>query len=127
MLRGAENSELYREYYEVLCTTEVKQAFLYMIGWASVLKGYEFFPSSHGHIKDFRFLRGNDWDFSLIPNQKWMLFYFRKPCLRLPKYSREEIFSRIPRAKETNAGEFTVRLESVNDAMVLARYIEGQM
>ncbi|WCM53257.1 hypothetical protein OH720_09650 [Pseudomonas sp. WJP1] len=124
MLRGAENSELYREYYEILCTPEAKHAFLYMVGWASTLKSYDFFPSSHGHIKDLRFLRGNDWDFAFIPNQRWMLFYFRKPCLKLPKYSREEILGRIPGAKETNAGEFTARLKNVNDVMRLAGYIE---
>lgn len=124
MLRGAENSELFRKYYEVLCTAEAKHAFLYMVGWASTLKGYDCFPGWHGHIQDFRFLRGNDWDFAFIPNQRWMLFYFRKPCLSLPKFSREEIICRIPNAKETNAGEFTVRLESVSDVMRLADYIE---
>lgn len=125
MLRGAEHSELYREYYEILCVPEAKHAFLYMIGWASTLKGYEVFPGFHGHIKDFRFLRGNDWDFSFIPNQKWMLFYFRKPCLRLPKYSCEEILKRIPGAKENNAGELTVRIENMNDVMRLTGYIES--
>ncbi|MNZ55194.1 hypothetical protein D3C78_731160 [compost metagenome] len=125
MLRGAENSELYREYYEILRSPEAKHAYLYMIGWASTLKGYDFFPASHGHIKDFRFLRGNDWDFAFIPTQRWMLFYFRKPCLRFPKYSREEILGRMPTAKETNVGEFTVRLENVSDVIGLAGYIES--
>ncbi|MFU3343836.1 hypothetical protein ACM7LD_04565 [Pseudomonas aeruginosa] len=125
MLRGAEHSELYREYYEILSAPEAKHAFLYMVGWASTLKGYEFFPSSHGPIKDFRFLRGNDWDFAFIPNQKWMLFYFRKPCLRFPKYSREEILGRVPGAKENSAGEFTVRIENISSVMRLASYIES--
>lgn len=125
MLRGAESIELYRDYYEILRTPEAKHAFLYMVGWASTLKGYDVFPSSHGHIKDFRFLRGKDWDFAFIPNQKWMLFYFRTPCIRLPKYSREEILGQFPDAKETNAGEFTVRLQNVSDVMRLAGYIEG--
>jgi len=96
-----------------------------MIGWASTLQGYEVFPSSHGYIKDFRFVRGNDWDFSFIPNQKWMLFYFRKPCLRLSKYSSEEIQEKIPGAKENNSGEFIVRIETINDVMRLSNYIEG--
>ncbi|MDT4883443.1 hypothetical protein FQZ97_1194840 [compost metagenome] len=98
---------------------------MYMVGWASTLKDYDFFPDSHGLIKDFRFLRGNDWDFAFIPNQRWLLFYFRKPCLRLPKYAREEILDRVPGANETNAGEFTVRLENVSDVLRLVAYIES--
>lgn len=125
MLRGAEHSELYRDYYEILCAPEAKHAFLYIVGWASTLQDYESFPDSHGHIKDFRFLRGNDWDFSFIPNQKWLLFYFRKPCLRLPKYSRDEILARVSGARENNAGEFTVRIENLTAAMHLAGYIES--
>lgn len=124
MLRGAENSELFREYYETLRTPEAKHAFFYMVGWASTLKGYDFFPGSHGRIKDFRFLRGDDCDFAFIPNQRWMLFYFRKPCLRLPKFSREEIIGRIPGTKENNQGEFTVRLKNVSEVIRLADYIE---
>lgn len=125
MLRGAENSEMLREYYEILVTPEAKHALLYMIGWASTLKGYDCFPSSHGYIKDFRFLREDDCDFAFIPNQKWMLFYFRKPCLSLQKFSREEIFGRIPDVKENATGEFTVRLKSMSDVMRLASYIES--
>ncbi|MCY1429495.1 hypothetical protein D9M71_454150 [compost metagenome] len=125
MIRGAENSGLYQEYYEIVRSPEAKRAFLFMAGWASTLRGYDFFPASHGHIKDFRFLRGNDWDFAFIPNQKWLLFYFRKPCLRLPKYSRDEILGQLSSARQTNAGEFTVRLEKVSDVIRLACYIES--
>jgi hypothetical protein len=124
MLRGAESGEVYREYCEILRTPEAKHAFLYMVGWASTLKGYDCCPGSHGHIKDFRFLRGNDCDFAFIPNHKWMLFYFRKPCLRLPKFSRDEIVGRFPCAKENKSGEFTVRLRNMSDVMHLVRYIE---
>jgi hypothetical protein len=124
MLRGAENSGVLREYCEILRTPEAKHAFLYIVGWAPTLKGYDCFPSSHGHIKDFRFLRDNKCDFAFIPKQKWMLFYFRKPCLSLPKFSREEIVFRFPGAKENKTGEFAVRLEYMDDVMRLASYIQ---
>jgi hypothetical protein len=124
MLRGAESSEVYQEYYEILRTPEAKHAFLYVIGWASTLKGYDCYPGSHGHIKDFRFLRNDDCYFAFIPNQKWMLFYFRKPCLCLPKFSRDEIIGRFPCAKENKSGEFTVRLKNMSDVMRLVCHIE---
>ena len=71
----------------------------------------------------FRFMRGNEWDFAFIPNQQWLLFYFRAPCLRLPKYTRQAIVERFPKAQETGSGEFSVRLMNLNDALRVSAYI----
>ena len=59
MLRGAENQSLYVEYHDIVRNLGAKQAYCFLIGWASALQNYECFPSSHGHIKDFRFVRGD--------------------------------------------------------------------
>ncbi len=48
MLVGAENQNLYSEYYEVIQCSETKQAYSYLIGWAASLKSHDCFPSSHG-------------------------------------------------------------------------------
>jgi hypothetical protein len=125
MLRSTDNQELYTEYQAIVVDTDAKQAYSYIIEWASMLAGYECFPSSHGHIKDFRFMRGKDWDFAFIPNQKWLLFYFRKPSLRLPKYTKQEILNRFPAAHETTGGEFHIRIANLEDARLLASYIES--
>lgn len=123
MLKGAENQSLYVEHYDYVLAPETRQAYLYLIGWASTLKEYECYPSFHGVIKDFRFMRGEDWDFAFIPNQQWLLFYFRKPCLRLPKYSRDEILSRFPDASENPSGEFTTKVTSLPLAVRISEYI----
>ena len=124
MLEGLAMQEAYVEYDDKAVATEVKQAYRYMIGWAATLKNHVCFPSGHGHIKDFRFMRGEDWDFSFIPNQKWLLFYFRTPCLRLSKYTRAAILNCFPGAKETSAGEFTIRVARLDDAVRIASFVE---
>jgi hypothetical protein len=125
MLQGAKNGSLYHEYYCIIQISEVKFAYSYIVGWASSLRGYECYPSSHGIIKDFRFMRGENWDFAFIPNQKWLLFYFRKPCQALAKYSRDAVFTCFPEASENNAGEYTLKISNLTSATNLASYIES--
>jgi len=125
MLVGTENQSLYREYYDIIEDIETKEAFSYLVGWASSLKNYSCLPSSHGVIKDFRFMRDTDWDFAFIPNQKWLLFYFRKPSLRFEKYSRARILEKFPEAKETKPREFTLRISNFEMAAKIATLIES--
>jgi len=125
MLDGAKKQNLYREYYEVIQSSETQKAYNYLIGWAASLKSHDCFPSSHGVIKDFRFMRGNDWDFAFIPNQQWLLFYFRRPCLNAEKFSKPKIMENFPGATENNAGELTVRVSTLEIAIHLAAYIES--
>jgi len=125
MLNGSENQSLYRDHYELIEDVGTKQAYSYLVGWASSLKHYDCLPSFHGVIRDFRLMHGSDWEFAFIPNQKWLLFYFRKPSLEYIKYSRHEIMSRFPEAKENNAGEFTVKISTLSEAVKLAAYIES--
>lgn len=123
MLRGAESSEFYVEYYATIVSSDTKHAYSFLIGWAATLQGYVCFPGSHGHIRDFRFLRGEEWDFAFIPNQRWLLFYFRRPCLGLPKYEKQEILRVFPDANETGSGEFTIKIANLGDAVRLAAYV----
>lgn len=123
MLRGVESSDLYVEHYNSIVSSETKQAYSFIVGWAATLQEYVCFPGSHGFIRDFRSLRGEEWDFAFIPNQQWLLFYFRRPCLRLPKYARQEILRAFPDANETGGGEFTIKVVNLGDAVRLAAYI----
>ena len=125
MLKGADNKNLYLEYYQIPQLTEVKKAYSYIIGWASSLREYECYPGPHGFIKGFRFMRGENWDFAFIPNQKWLLFYFRNPCQVIKKFSREAMSKSFPEATENNRGEYTIKISSLNMAIRLASYIES--
>ena len=125
MLKGAVNEQLFAEYYDLILTPEAKAAFSYLVGWSASLKGHECFPSGHGVIKDFRFMRGDNWDFAFIPNQQWLLFYFRLPCQQLKKYSRYNILETFPRAAENNAGEYTLKVKTLSHALDVAGFIDS--
>lgn len=120
MLTGEKDQTIYRKHYEIIQSNEAKKAYNYLIGWATTLKIHECFPSR----KDFRFMRGNDWDFAFIPNRKWLLFYFRKPCLNSGKFSKTKIIENFPDTKENNSGELTIRVKTLEMATQLAAYIE---
>jgi len=125
MLLGAENAKLYREHAELVRTESARAAYAYLIGWSSTLAGYECFPSRHGIIPDYRFYRGRSWDFAFIPNQKWILFYFRKPSHKLDKYTPSLLLRQIREAEITRSGEVTVRVASLSLAKKVAKYIES--
>ena len=120
MLKDANNIELYQSHYSATQSTGTQQAYFYLIGWASTLKDYMCYPTE-GKVKDFRLYRDNNYDFAFIPNQKWLLFYFRKPCLC--KYSKNSIINYFPDANENKRGELTVKVSSLESAIKLAAYI----
>ncbi|MCD9046807.1 hypothetical protein [Luteimonas sp. MHLX1A] len=124
MFRAYEDGNLLTQHFSVVHSQDAKRAFHYLMGWASTLPDYECLPGRHGHIRDFRFMRGSDWDFAFIPNKAWLLFYFRAPSLRPPKFAKAEVLARFPAAKETSSGEITIRIESLDDAVELARFID---
>ena len=59
-------------------------------------------------------------DFSFIPNKGHLLFYFRKPALRL---SGATTLKDALSTKENTAGEITIRIENVKQAEELAQHL----
>jgi len=125
MLKYDEDAGLFPRLLEEVQDIEARHAFIYLVGWGLSSKAYECYARVKGYIHDARFVQGDEWHFAFIPNQKWLLFYFRKPCLHLPKYARERIMQWFPSAQETNQGEFTVRVTSLEDALRIVRYVES--
>ena len=126
MLRGADNSIMYSDYLDIIRSNDTRQAYVFLVGWASTLRDYECLPLPHGHIRSFRFMQGSDWVFAFIPNQNWLLFYFRKPCFRQSKYSPLEILGKFPTAEKiASTDEYKVKIWSLQDAVQLAAYIEN--
>lgn len=102
-----------------------RDAFHYMVGWAATLRDYECFPSRHGAIHDFRFHRGTHQDFAFIPNRKWLLFYFRRPCLKLPGFAESELRKLTPAVKRNSKNEWTVKVADVIAAKSVAAFIQS--
>ena len=125
MLQDDADAKLFVTYEGDVLDQGTKDAYAFLVGWGAASQQYACCPGSHGYIKDVRYMVGDAWYFSFVPNQQWLLFYFRKPCLGVPKYSRANIMQHFPAAKETSGGEFTVRVASLQDALRVARYIEN--
>jgi len=125
MLRCTEDGELFKAFAERIQSVGAKQAYRYLVGWGAESAIHTCFPKSHGYINSVRLCRGNAWEFSFIPNQEWLTFYFRKPCLGLAKYTRREILRRFSQAEETNSGEIIVRIVDLDDAIRIASYVES--
>ena len=125
MLEVGASSQLFAAYGEDVVAPETKDAYAFLVGWGVASRSYSCAPGTHGRIKDVRYMFDGAQYFAFIPNQRWLLFYFRKPCLGLPKYSQQRLAQHFPALNETPGGEFTVRITSIEDALRVARYIEN--
>ena len=124
MLHGLEDRTLYRDLYNVIENSEAKLAYSYLIGWASSLYKYECFPTSHRKLREFKFVCGEKWYFSISTNKNWLSFYFRLPSQKLKKYSKKEIISKFPKARTNKLGEVRIRVATLSEAIDLAAYID---
>ena len=116
MLKGALNSELYSEWLASIEQAETREAFTYLVGLAACLGGYSCHPQKKGVVRDFRFLNAQEEQpFAFIINQKWLLFYFRLPAVQGRHYSLDQVKAAFDSATVTNTGEWTVKLQSIQD------------
>ena len=125
MLRCDKDGELFLSFAEKIQSVGVRQAYRYLVGWGAESTRYTCYPKPHGYINSVRYYRGSAWDHAFIPNQEWLTFYFRKPCLEFPRFARREILARYPQAEESNAGEFIVRVTGLEDAVRIMSHVES--
>jgi hypothetical protein len=78
--------------------------------------------TSKGFIAhDLRIERGDTWYFSAVLNEKWVLWYFRKPAFRDGLVDPDIIEETFPDAHVTPKGELSLRVTDASMArMVLA-------
>jgi len=116
MIKGALNSELYSEWLASIEQAETREAFAYIVGLAASLGGYTCHPQKKGVIRDFRFLNAQKKQpFAFIINQKWLLFYFRLPAVKGRHYSLDQVQATFDSTTVTNTGEWTVKIQSIQD------------
>lgn len=88
-----------------------------------------------GIFYDVNFYYDDKYYFAIIPNKKWLLWYFRKPALKANSYNLQSLEKDFPPEKinETlydkvsvnNSGENTVKLFGMRDARLLTqKYME---
>lgn len=124
MLADAKNASLYSEWLAHIKESDVKDAFLYIVGASAVLTNYRCYPQKKGEVRDFRYITENDEQpFAFILNHAWLLFYFRANAIRSGRYSFAMVQKEFCSAKELGRGEWTVKLRSIADVQRLWRLL----
>lgn len=62
--------------------------------------------------------------FSFIPAKEWSLFYFRRPAVRSSGFDEAGLRASFPDALLDSAGEWTVRIRSMEDVRRLWKEVE---
>lgn len=124
MIADAVAPDLYVEYLAKIGSDETRDAFFYIVGRASCLKELRCYPKNHGIVPAFRFFTGaEDQPFAFIPNNNWLLFYFRAPAVRSKRYSFSELKSRFESTEKNTSGEWTVKLCNIEDVRALFQFL----
>ncbi|MFO1114068.1 MAG: hypothetical protein U1E28_00165 [Beijerinckiaceae bacterium] len=125
MIADARNADLLAEWADSIENDGTKEAFLLLVGAASALRSMTCHPQFKGTIRDFRFIDTNgEQPFSFITNKSSLLFYFRPPSVRSGAYAFDRLKAAFESASTNPKGEWTVRLESIDDVQRLRRYLE---
>lgn len=104
----------------------VRSAYL-VLAHARFHNGTTVRPARHGYIeRELRFEANGDWLYSAVLNQKWILWYFRKPALNagLVKTSATEVH--FPTAEKTARGELKLRIHNAEEARAVLQWIDAK-
>jgi len=124
MLSGFKNGELIPQYVAKITAPETLDALRMIIGLSAELEGWECYPQKKGEVNDFRFFDSSgEQVFAFIPNQKWLLFYFRKPAIRSGQFDFQTLSALLDTASENNGGEWTVKIRDTSELKTLWSYL----
>jgi len=99
-----------------IAAAEARAAFDVLVEGFRGLTGMTLHAHHKGFINTLRILRGEDYCFSNIPNDEWVLAYVRKPELRRGRLTPEAVMAVFPEARLTNKGEITLRIRDTATA-----------
>ena len=84
-------------------------------------------PAGHGYIeRELRFEAKGDWLYSAVLNQKWVLWYFRKPALNAGLIDPGKTKERFPASEETSRGEIKLRVRSSPEARAVLKWVGAE-
>lgn len=104
-----------------IVSADAKAAFDVIVDGFSDHVGLTIVPHHKGFINTLRVLRGEEYCFSNIPNDEWVLAYIRKPELRRGHLTPEAVMAVFPGARLNRKGEVTLR---IHDAATAIRWLE---
>jgi hypothetical protein len=115
-----QNLELYEEFADFINAPPVRDALHVLIGAASNATNFECYPENKGEIKDFRYYIDEDKQpFAFIINKNSLLFYLRHPAIESNKYDFGKLINWFGEVNENNKGEWTIRVNNRNDAILI--------
>ena len=125
--------EMHAERLKFIASEPVREAYRYLIDYASRLEGYDCYPDWGGSvIRSFRYAHNRSQPrshhrYSFITNKKWVLFYFRLPSeVGQPNQLIAELNRMFTDVNRNTDGEITVRIKNIGDARRLMEFIFGQ-
>jgi hypothetical protein len=102
-------------FYSRIKSPQAQEAFCLLVGYASCLSGYEVKIKPQGELMSVGIYKADICPFAFTVNERWLLFYFRKPTVLSKRYSDTEIRRAFDTYKVAQIDEWTVRLRSVDD------------
>jgi hypothetical protein len=124
VIDGATNKELIGQWLSYIEDQDTKRAFQFLVGIGATSNRFTCHAQWKGDVRDFRFLESSEEQpHSFITNRHWLLFYFRPPAVRACQAGRSMLERDFDTFQETPAGEWTVRLRTIDDIAKLPRHI----
>lgn len=118
-----------QEIYDYLESEERTSALQHVIREVSSRPSCNKWTRRKGVFYDINFYFNDKYYFAIIPNKKWLLWYFRKPALEAFRYNIRELEADFPpeqingtsyeKVSVNKAGEIKVRLFGMRDARLL--------
>ena len=125
MLTDSKNANLYPDWLQHIKGSQVRDAFISIVGIAACLRDWMCHPQRKGAVRDVRFFSPDcQQHFAFIVNVESLLFYFRKPSVRSGRYDFVQLQQRFDSANQTRHGEWTVRLRNPDDVRRLFEYMD---
>lgn len=82
--------------------------------------------TSKGFIAhDLRIEGGEQWYFSAVLNEDWVLWYFRKPAFRDGLVDAEAVRAAFPAAHQTPKGELSLRVADAETARAVIAHLRA--
>lgn len=101
----------------------VREAYLTCAN-ARLPEGWTVRAAGHGYIaRELRFEAQGKWFFSAVLNQKWVLWYFRKPAMNAGLVDAELTRARFRTAEGNDRGEIKLRIRTPEEALGVLEWI----
>ncbi|WP_229804771.1 hypothetical protein [Neogemmobacter tilapiae] len=116
------NPSALEEQLSHLVDDSVREAYL-AFAHAWLPEGMTVRPAGHGYIaRELRFEADGAWLFSAVLNQKWVLWYFRKPAINAGIVQADQTLARFPTAETSGRGEIKLRVRNVEEARAVLNW-----